>query len=80
MGTAWFLASSTSGIQSDVIQLIIVSSGVIIASLVVYTATRKRYATQWIVYGCIVFIVIAASIVLVSEAIDTIVTASGYSK
>lgn len=77
MGTAWFLARSTSAIQSDAILLIVAASGVVVASLLVYIATRKRYNTQWIVFACIVFIVLLTSIVLVTHSVNSLVNAVG---
>ena len=76
MGTAWFLARSTAALQSDALQLIIVASVVIIAVLLIYVATRKRHATQWVVYGCIILLVTLTSIFLIYEAINSIVNVS----
>jgi len=77
MGTAWTTTSSTAATQTDVVVVILIACGVIACALAIYAATRKRYKTQWIVYGFIVFIVSTITIALVSEAIQSVVFALG---
>lgn len=72
MGTVWFFAGSVQTSEELAMRAIIGGSICIIAILLAYTLTRKRLKNSHLFYICIVSCTIIVSLILLSEAIQSI--------